>query len=326
MSYDVSPLFFIHIPKTAGTSFRKGAEDYFSMESILYDYGEDSGVTSHLIRQYMYGVKVNVWGLGLALLAQKAAMIGGHVNCNRYVSMTGVMRTLTFLREPLQRMISEYEHFRRNYGYKDSFKQFYSRPVMHNRQSKILHGVDVEALGFVGITERYESSLQILNAKFGIDIPRRMDNQGKATLDSVHEIEADDEAALKEMNKLDIALYKNAVDLFDLRHRFFLGSKRWAHARLVEASTQRISGWAWWADGGNDPVVVEVWVNDVLAGTTIAVDLRPGLAHLRIPRGAYVGFHFAHKLAVGDCVKCRVAETGQWFPSSPRVVPEAAAK
>ncbi|MFT7224294.1 MAG: hypothetical protein ACI82Z_001850, partial [Cellvibrionaceae bacterium] len=33
----MNPIFFTHIPKTAGTSFRLGVEDYLGQKSIIYD-------------------------------------------------------------------------------------------------------------------------------------------------------------------------------------------------------------------------------------------------------------------------------------------------
>lgn len=320
------PLFFVHIPKTAGTSFRLGAEQIFKKTRIVYDYGKGSAETSDVVQSYLYPPPSDFWQFGQACLRQETAMVGGHVNAGRFVSLFGVGQTLTFVREPLQRMASEYAHFVRHYGYKGSFHDFYSRPGMHNRQSKILHSVDLEAIGFVGITERYAESLKVLNAHFGIDIPQREDNRGKKSVEAVHEIPAEDEAEFKRLNKQDIALYQRAVDLFDARERCFQAGKPWAHARLVEASVQRVAGWAWWAEQGDDPVQVEIWVNDEYVDTVSAVELRPGLCRLRPPRGGYIGFHLPVKLTPGDRVQCCVAGTKQWFPTKPRRIPEPEVK
>lgn len=312
------PLFFVHIPKTAGTSFRLGTEQFFKKTYIAYDYGKGSAETSDIVQNYLYRSPADFWQFGQACLRQETAMVGGHVNAGRFVSLFGVGQTLTFIRDPLQRMASEYAHFVRHYGYRGSFHDFYSRPGMHNRQSKILHGVDLEAIGFVGLTERYAESLKMLNAHFGIDISQREDNRGKKSLEAVHEISAEDEAEFKHLNKQDIALYQRTVELFDARYRWFQEGTPWAHARLVEAGVQRVAGWAWWAEQGDDPVQVEIWVNGECLDTVSAVELRPGLCRLRPPRGGYIGFHLPVKLSPGDRVQCRVAGTEQWFPTKPR--------
>nr|WP_298056635.1 hypothetical protein [uncultured Halomonas sp.] len=322
------PLFFIHIPKTAGTSFRLGAEQAFDKARIVYDYGKASEETSPVVQQWLYQHQqpADFWRFGQALGDAQAALLGGHVNIGRFVSLLGAGNSVTFLREPLQRMASEYAHFVRHYGYKGSFHDFYSRPVMHNRQSKILHGVDIESIGFVGLTERYTESLNLLNAHFGINIPQREDNRGKKSVEAVHEISAEDEAEFKHLNKQDIALYQRGVELFDARYRCFQKGTPWAHARLVEASVQRVAGWAWWAQQSDDPVQVEIWVNGERLNTVSAVELRPGLCRLLPPRGGYIGFHLPVTLAPGDQVQCRVAGTQQWFPAKPRRISEPEVK
>lgn len=320
------PLFFVHIPKTAGTSFRLAAEQLFSKARIVYDYGKASNETSSLMLQSVYAERPDFWALRQSCERQRAALVGGHVNVGRFVSLFGVGKTLTFLRDPLQRMASEYAHFVRNYGYKGSFHDFYSRPIMHNRQSKMLHGVDLEAMGFVGLTERYAQSLEVLNARYDVDMPRREDNRGKQSLDAVHDIDAEDVTEMKRLNKRDIALYKRTVALFEQRYRLYQEQKPWAHARLVEVKPERIAGWAWWAGQDDAPVAVEVWVNDERIGNVDAVDMRPGLCRLQPPRGGYVGFQLPVKLKPGDRVQCRVARTGQTFPLTPSRVPRPEVK
>lgn len=309
------PLFFVHIPKTAGTSFRIGAEQYFRKENIVYDYGKDSDTTSEIARQHLYASTPDFWAFGRACAAGDASLVGGHVGISKFVSLFGVANTITFLREPLERMASEYEHFVRNYGYKGSFQDFYSRPVMHNRQNKILHGVDIEAIGMLGLTERYKESLKVLNARYGIAIPLREDNRGRRALRERHELSEEDMAEFKQLNTRDFELYKRVVALVEARLAMFDAGKPWAHARLVETSASRVAGWAWWSGGSDEPVEVEIWINEELADTVLALERRPGLCHLRPPRGGYVGFHLPVELQWGDKVRCRVAGTGQWFPA-----------
>jgi hypothetical protein len=321
------PLFFVHIPKTAGTSFRLGAEQLFSKSRIVYDYGKASPETDMRAKALLYGAKQpDFYEFGQACKKENTAMVGGHVNAGRFVSLFGVGQALTFLRDPLQRMASEYAHFVRHHQYKGSFHDFYSRPLMHNRQSKMLHGVDIQAVGFVGLTERYTESLEMLNARYGVEILPREDNRGKERLGAAHEISAKDKAELQRLNKRDMALYRQAVALFEQRYRLHQEGRPWAHVRLQEASIQRIVGWAWWEGESDEPIEVEVWVNGEHLNTVSAVDLRPGLCRLLPPRGGYVGFHLPVKLAPGDEVQCRLAATGQWFPLKARPVPEPEVK
>ncbi|MGM0988738.1 MAG: hypothetical protein ACQEXI_17415 [Pseudomonadota bacterium] len=318
----MAPLFFVHIPKTAGTSFRVGLEEAFGSEDIAYNYGAGSPKTSGLFLDQAGGFLRDHWCLRKRFEDAGVKAVSGHVSAMQYMPLLGAMRTLTFLREPLQRMASEYAHFVRHHEYKGSFHDFYSRPIMHNRQSKILNGVDLEAIGFVGLTERYTESLALLNARYGLEIPRREDNRDKQRQGAAHQISAEDEAELKRLNRRDIRLYEQAAELFEARYQLFQAGEPWAHARLVEVKPQRVAGWAWWADGSDEPLEVEVWINGKPVETVVAVDHRPGLCRLHPPRGSYVGFHLPLKLAAGDRVQCRILRTGQWFPMKPRRVPE----
>ena len=77
----------------------------------------------------------------------------------------------------------------------------------------------------------------------------------------------------------------------------------------------RVAGWGWWLGELDEPVEVEIWINEELAGTVPELERRPGLCHLLLPRGRYVGFHLPAELKSGDKVRFRVARTGQCFPA-----------
>ena len=51
------PVIYLHIPKTAGTSFRISAEHYFGPWNVLNDYGEKSPNTSEDILSSFYSKK-----------------------------------------------------------------------------------------------------------------------------------------------------------------------------------------------------------------------------------------------------------------------------
>jgi hypothetical protein len=313
-------LFFVHIPKTAGTSFRKGAEKYFTPERIVYDYGVNSNVTSPFVKESLHVDQPDFWQFRQAL--DNPAMIVGHVPIVRFVSLWGAGNTISFLREPLQRIASEYEHFVRNMDYKGSFKEFYLDRGMRNRQRRALYGVNLEAIGFIGLTERYSESLEMLNDRFATRIPEREDNQGKPRLEDEYEFDEEDLVELRKLNRRDIELYHYASALFDSRYEMFKSNQPWAHACLVEATTESVSGWAWWADERDAPLEVELLVNGELASTVRAVEFRQELCRLLPPRGGYVGFNLPVKLSPLDTVQCRVAATGQRFPPSPHRIEE----
>jgi hypothetical protein len=319
----MGPIFFVHIPKTAGTSFRLGAEEFFGKQPICYDYGKSAAETSELVRETLYaGPQADLWHFREQCLAQRLAMVGGHVSSMKFVALFGIANTLTFLREPLQRMASEYGHFVRKHAYEGSFRDFYSSPAMQNRQSRLLRGTPLSSLGLVGITERYEESLELVNATYGTKIPVRQDNFGKPSIEAQHEISAEDEKELLRLNKADLVLYRAAMALHESRLEMHRDGLPFAHAGINQALPRQVSGWAWWAQPSRrkEPMTIDILVNEEHRGTVKTLDLRSGLCRLLPPRGGYVGFRLAGHFKPGDLVQCRVVETGQLFPPRPRKV------
>jgi hypothetical protein len=315
------PLFFVHIPKTAGTSFRLGAEEFFGKARIVYDYGVTAPQTDPLVRAALYQERQDFWALRQACERQGAAMIAGHVGARRFASLFGVARTITFLRNPVQRVASEYVHLIDRGRYKGSFRDFFSRPAMHNRLSKVMSGIDQEAFGFVGLTERYPETIEMLNQRYDVGIRVRQDNRRDESRALMQQLSSGELEELVRLNKQDLRLFEMASDLFEARLDLFRRGETWSHARLTSSTSRGLSGYAWWAANRDEPVEVEVWINGEAREQVAAVELRPDLCHLLPPRGGYVGFRLPIKLSPGDRVQCRVVPTGQWFPLKPQQVP-----
>lgn len=316
LDFELVSTFFIHIPKTAGTSFRMGAEDFFGKGRVVYDYGRGNPETSLLCRDYLYARK-DFWGFYQACARHGVALVGGHVTASRFMPGFGVARTLTFVRDPLQRAMSEYRHHVRLHGFKGGFRDFFENPRTHNRMSKMLRGVPFTALGMVGLTERYRESLAMLNARYGWNIPERTENPGERNQGAHYEFSPEDEESLRQIHHHDVVLYARCVELFDVRWRLFQAGMPFAHAHLTEATTQRIAGWAWWAGQDDDPVELEVLVNGQVAARTSALEYQAHMSQFHPPRGGHVGFRLPSGAAPGDQVQCRVAATGQMFPMRP---------
>jgi hypothetical protein len=314
----MNPIFFTHIPKTAGTSFRLGVEDYLGQKSIIYDYGLKAKETSKLVRELMYGDASDLWCFYKECHKQEIRFVGGHVGIGRFVSGFKIGNSVTFVREPLQRVVSEFKHFVRHYGYEGTMMDFCTRPVMQNRHSKLLEAVPLEAIGIIGLTERYEESIELVNARFSWSVAVRADNKSHDHADNkTHQLSESEEKELRQLNQKDIALYRQCTKLFDTRYKLYQSGLRFCHARIQQSSVQNVTGWAWWEDGSDKPVEVELLLNGEPAKKKLATDLRPGLCRLYPPRGGHVGFSFSKAAKEGDTVQCRISETGQCFPSKP---------
>jgi hypothetical protein len=310
-------LFFLHIPKTAGTSFRYGAEEYFGKKYVAYDYGANSLVTSDIVKKYFYREIPDPWSFLTECRKQRIRMVGGHVNTNKFVSLANIGRTVTFVRDPLQQIASEFAHSLRHLNYCGTFRDFYTQSNRQNPLSRYIGSLDIEAFGFVGLTERYWDSLQLLNDIYGYKIPHREDNRSRSEKIVKYEFNQEEEKELIQLNQKDIALHRKCKELLETRLYNFQQAKPFAHAAIKEVTEKIVSGWAWWAVKDIKPVVIELLVNGQVVATTQAVELRTGLCYLRPSRGGYVGFTFVTTLQLGDQVQCRVEKTGQYFPKEP---------
>jgi hypothetical protein len=312
------PVFFTHIPKTAGTSFRLGVEEHLGQKSIIYDYGLKAKETSDIFRELLYGEVSDSWHFYMECQNQGIGFVGGHVGIRRFVSGFKIGNSVTFVREPLQRVVSEFQHFVRHYGYEGTMMDFCTRPVMQNRQSQLLQGVPLEAIGFIGVTERYEESIELINARFSWSVAVREDNNFRDLANGEHDqLNESEEKELRQLNQKDIALYRQCTKLFDTRYKLYQSGLRFCHARIQQSSVQNVSGWAWWEDGSDKPVEVELLLNGEPTKKKFATDLRPGLCWLYPPRGGHIGFSFPKAAKEGDTVQCIISETGQCFPSKP---------
>lgn len=313
-----SPIVFIHIPKTAGTSFRLGANRYFGENHICCDYGPLSQETSEIVQQRMIK-KTDPWHFKNAFEGKKYLFMSGHYQDLRYVRILGVEGSVVFLREPLQRILSEYKHFVRHNNYKKGFGEFYRTKQFINRQSKMMRGIPWASIGFIGITEYYDTSLNLFNDRFGVSFTRFEENLSRKTIVEDYELDPDQERELRQLNSDDISLYRQACRQFEWRVRLAKENRVFSRGMIAAFNNQRLIGWAVY-DEGDDPVEVEVSVNGKSVGNTVSSEVRPQLQALGLRRGGFVGFSLEiPKLSPGDEVTAFVANTGQPLANSPWV-------
>ncbi|WP_444910586.1 sulfotransferase family 2 domain-containing protein [Microbulbifer sp. TRSA005] len=315
----MNPLLFVHVPKTAGTSFRFGALAYFGDGSICLDYGPESMETSDVVKKWM-GEIPDPWSFFQEMKYENRKMLSGHFNAIRYVPVFGLENTVTILRDPIQRVVSEYKHFSRHNRYKGAFRSFYSKPSFTNRQLKIFRGLSWPALGFVGLTERYDESLQLLNKKFGLEIPYLAENLGREKLEEKYDIPQDELEELRILNAGEITLYKKAVSQFEWRVLLSRRGERFVAGSIFSQSNKRIRGCAI-PEQNNEAVVLRVKVDGAYKGEVLANEYRADLRANGAGRGGFVGFSIdISGFAKGAILECEVAETGQPLVNSPWVI------
>lgn len=234
---DKRPFIFLHAPRTAGTTVNRIFEANFAEGELLSVYTDEQYKTLR--------------SMGPETL-QGVRLIQGHVFLDLYSPPMfrgcGV-RPVTFLREPVARLVSEYlflKTWRRNHLYtflnenRVGFREYLqseNRRLKYrgkNFLTRFLTGAEVPPGGghgaelstakknletvfeFVGITERFDESLLLLAPLLGLGnvvYESRNVLRSKNTPD----ISQEDLELARELNATDVELYAFACELFDQR-------------------------------------------------------------------------------------------------------------
>lgn len=210
------PLVFVHVPKTAGTSFREALALRFGGRAIAGDYGPKAVETSPLVRRHVFE-KPDLPQLREDLIAAGVRFVCGHVPVQRYAATFGTGNLLVIVRDPVQRLVSEYQHFRRHNGETRGFTEFYRDPRFINHQYKLVSAIEPAEYGFVGLTERYADTVAAANRQFGWDLPVLASNLGRPSLELSYQLDPGMEAEVRELNRDDIAYYERMVTEFERR-------------------------------------------------------------------------------------------------------------
>lgn len=167
----------VHIPKTAGTSFRKSMRTIFG-QSMILDYADKPLKVNRWKRNWrtwLEGRKSNL------LQFPDNSCIFGHYMPLKFSELlrTRDCRLITWLRDPIARMVSNYhfifEHHQSNnlpHGVSDvvdenwSLERFMFSPRYRNYASQFLWGVPLKRFDFVGIVEHYQEDLEYLGEHF----------------------------------------------------------------------------------------------------------------------------------------------------------------
>jgi hypothetical protein len=207
----------LHIPKTAGTSLRWALDKYFGKSEVIRDYGPDAPATSDIVREYLYsGDESKGPGRLVSRISNDSKkVLIGHFQLKKYADFFETRNIMTFVRDPLVRMCSEYLHRKEHGKFSGSFSEFIQVPGYQNVQLGYLDSVSERV--FVGITEHYDESLRYVNHATGwnlVNLKRnvRQNGGGRKFAEnlSVHELEL-----FYRMNAADMDMYKSVTRQFD---------------------------------------------------------------------------------------------------------------
>lgn len=303
---DIKSVFFVHIPKTAGTSFK----DTLAESTNLYrDYGERSPETHQDIQQ-LYK-KTDFYHFKSQFV--QGSSICGHVGIMKYADLVDAERIVTFVRKPVGQVVSHYNHFSTQYGYKGSFETFVRDAKFANLQAKYLANFPLELIGFIGLTEHYDASISMLSEHLNLPVECKQNNISKDKRIESAELSPEQILEIKQYNAQDEELYQNAEQLYKQRQIFIEQGKKWTYLHGQINANFALHGCAFFADS-TEVVTFDVLINGQYHHTVEAKQFYGGYPKFNLPRERYIGFHLPLKKALkkGDNeVELQVVSTGQ---------------
>ena len=198
----------VHVPKSAGTSFRRLLSEVCGAR-IWYDYG----------------IIFSREQARAELVPPGTTFIHGHFIADAFDELFPDRRLLTWVRHPVERIVSSYHHFLRAPDMRDDccralherkldLRQFADLEWMRNGTGHYLANKPVADFEFVGIAERFEESARLFCRQFGFRQPRRMphDNRNPGRSTDRYALAPGDYAYILERNAADLAWYEQALE------------------------------------------------------------------------------------------------------------------
>lgn len=200
-------LLSIHVPKCAGTSFRLVIDKIYGKE-VWYNYGVIFSRESALP----------------GLIPPGTRIIHGHFLADAFDDLLPMRRYMTWVRHPVERVVSNYYHFLRSPDMRDnccrllheqklSILQFADLDWMQNEACRYLAKKPIEDFEFVGVSEQFAASIQVFCAKFGAgpvtQYPHVNVNPDRDA--ERYKLSKEDFSYILERNQADLAWYDQAV-------------------------------------------------------------------------------------------------------------------
>jgi hypothetical protein len=138
--------------------------------------------------------------------APHGLLLMGHFPAHRYWNSFNPDSFVTFVREPVARVISEYNHEVTLKGHRGDLPSFARRPEQRDRLTRYL-GDHWRRFGFIGLAEEYEASLAGLSAHLGLELAAERRNLGRYVPELAAGVDAATRGLIAELNAADAALY-----------------------------------------------------------------------------------------------------------------------
>lgn len=211
-------LISLHIPKTAGTSFRNILKEVYGEKGVVrFDINNKRVVR---LNQEVYTNK-NL---------PAAKVIHGHFAYKDIKSLFDIptdIQKITWLRNPVERVISNYFYLESRLKtllneeqnnlnilskMQRSLLEYASDDINRNRQSGFLSGISLEEFDFVGIQEDFENDLVEISKVLNWEKLPNVLHQNKTPLKK-NTVDFETKKEIERLNQDDMELYKKALKL-----------------------------------------------------------------------------------------------------------------
>ena len=300
--------FFVHIPKTAGTSFRYALEDKYV---VLRDYGAKSEQTSKIIKKYICD-EDSPLALRNELKKMKNIWLTGHVSLSKYSDMVSVRHIIAFVRDPIQQVISHYNHYVAYHGFEGDINQFFKKGITKNFQRRNLAPLPMGLIGYIGLTDKYDESIQVINNYYGLSLRAKTANVNTHKTITDDSVSEELKAKIIKLNPQDINCVKEARFLHDQRVELIKQNKEWVYSHFAINPNNVLVGCAYYSHSSK-PVEFDLFCNDKLVTSSAAKTFFNGFPKVNFPRERYIGVHLplSALFKVGDVINIYAQETGQ---------------
>ena len=210
-------IFSVHIPKTAGTSFRRALEERYGPRLALY-YGVQDPKTTEGLRV----PRGELAGAVARLRDRGFEALHGHFMLRDVKPLVAdpAAQVWTWLRDPVERTLSQYDFYKERplelMKLAKAVKQggvgapaFARIKTVRNMQTNYLRGMALSDMAFVGLVEQFELGLALL---FGSDAPE-LKRRYNAT-DVRSNVGAGQRKKIAVANVNDMQLYQDGLRLF----------------------------------------------------------------------------------------------------------------
>lgn len=202
---------FVHIVKTGGTSFRKNFLNIIYRNRYVCDslYKSKLGRSKNtkkrnLSREWIPIIDLNI--TEKVEIDKNVDVIFGHFRHFKYDYLKWPYGT--FLRDPIERIISAYFYYRMLFKDDIGIRDF--AEIFPNHMSYVI-GDDLTKFEFVGITEKFDESLDRFCKLFNIHWKKRVTQRQRDNTINKQKVSLKDRDYIRSLNEKDYILYNEAL-------------------------------------------------------------------------------------------------------------------